>query len=188
MGLDFQPNKAIMKIWWIEWFIALVIFYFLPILPELYFGEIITALISSVVILPFFIIIALWIPYYYRTLNYSIKSDYIRIESGVWWKRIKTIPFKMITDIKAIQGPLARVFDLGNLHIQTAGMGAQNVAEGILRGLSDYKEKQTEILKQIRTYSSTGKIKTTTEEPMESEEKLLKEMLYELKEIRKKIK
>jgi len=67
-------------------------------------------------------------------------------------------------------------------------MGAQNIAEGILRGISDYKEKQTEILKQIRTYSPIGKIKTTIEEPMESEEKLLKEMLDELKEIRKKIK
>ena len=117
-----------------------------------------------------------------------IKSDHIRIESGVWWRRIKTIPFRMITDIKAMQGPLMRVFNLGNLNIQTAGMGAQNVAEGVLRGLFDYKEKQTEILKRVREYSPKGEIKTKVEEPMKSEEKLLKEMLHELKEIRNKIK
>jgi membrane protein YdbS with pleckstrin-like domain len=187
MDLEFQPNRALVKIWWIEWCIALVLFYVLPILPVFYFREILAALITSVVMLPFFIVIALWMPYYYRTLNYFIKSDHIRIESGVWWKRIKTIPFRMITDIKAIQGPLARVFDLGGLHVQTAGMGAQNIAEGILRGVSDYKEKQAEILKRIREYSPRGEIKTTLEEPIESEEKLLKEMLTELREIRKKI-
>jgi len=188
MDLNFQPNRKIMKIWFIEWFIALVFLYLLPIIPTIYVGEILAAILTSVLILPWFILSAFWIPLYYQTLNYYIKSDHIRIESGVWWRRIKTIPFRMITDVKAMQGPLARVFDLGNLNIQTAGMGAQNVAEGVLHGLSDYKEKQTEILKRVREYSPKGEIKTRVEPPLKSGEELLKAMLNELREIRKKIK
>jgi len=187
MDLEFQPNRKIIKIWFIGWFILLVFFYLIPIIPVLYFGELLAALLASIFILPWFILAVIWIPLYYKTLNYYIKNDHIRIEGGVWWRRIKTIPFRMITDIKAMQGPLARVFGIGYLNIQTAGMGAQNVAEGVLRGLSDYKEKQTEILKRVREYSPKGEIKTTVEVPLKSEEKLLKEMLNELKEIRKKI-
>jgi len=188
MDLEFQPNRKVMKIWLIEWFSTLVFFYLIPIIPVIYFGEFLAAVLVSVFILPWFILSAIWMPLYYKTLNYYIKSDHIRIEGGVWWKRIKTIPFKMITDIKALQGPLARVFNIGNLNIQTAGMGAQNVAEGVLRGLSDYKEKQTEILKRVREYSPKGEIATRAKEPITTEENLLKEMLNELKEIRKKIK
>lgn len=188
MDLEFRPNINIMKIWLIIWFIALVFFYLLPVIPAMFFGEFLAAALVSIFILPWFILSAIWIPLYYQTLNYYIKNDHIRIESGVWWKRIKTIPFKMITDIKAMQGPIARAFSIGNLNIQTAGMGAQNVAEGVLYGLSDYKEKQTEILKRVREYSPKGKIETKLEEPAESKEKLLKEVLSELKEIRKKIK
>jgi len=188
MDLEFRPNRNVMKIWLIVWFIALVFFYLLPIIPAIFFGEVLAAILTTIFILPWFILAVVWMPLYYKTLNYYIKSDHIRIESGVWWKRIKTIPFKMITDIKAMQGPLMRIFNLGNLNIQTAGMGAQNVAEGVLRGLFDYKEKQTEILKRVREYSPKGEIKTKVEEPMKSEEKLLKEMIHELKEIRNKIK
>jgi len=187
MELNFQPNRNVLKIWFIEWCIALLLFYLVPIIPLIFVEEVLAAILVSVFILPWFILSAIWMPMYYRTLNYFIKNDHIRVESGVWWRRIKTIPFKMITDIKALQGPLARVFNLGNLNIQTAGMGAQNVAEGVLSGLSDYKEKQTEILKRVREYSPKGKMVTTVEEPAESEKKLLKEMLNELREIRKKI-
>ena len=188
MDLEFRPNRNVMKIWFIDWFILLVFFYLLPIIPVLYFGEFLVILLASIFILPWFILVVIWMLLYYKTLNYYIKSDHIRIESGVWWRSIKTIPFRMITDIKAMQGPLMRIFNLGNLNIQTAGMGAQNVAEGVLRGLFDYKEKQTEILKRVREYSPKGEIKTKAEEPTKLEEKLLKEMLHELKEIRNKIK
>ena len=188
MKLEFQPNRNVMKIWLIVWFIALVLFYLLPIIPVLYFREFFAAILTTIFILPWFILSIIWIPLYYNTLNYYIMDDYIRIESGVWWKRIKTIPFRMITDIKAMQGPLMRVFNLGNLNIQTAGMGAQNVAEGVLRGLFDYKEKQTEVLNRIRSYSPKREIATRAKEPITTEEKLLKEMINELREIRKKIK
>jgi len=188
MDLEFQPNRNVMKIWFIDWFILLVFFYLIPIIPVLYFGEILAAILASIFILPWFILSVIWIPLYYKTLNYYIKEDHIRIEGGVWWKRIKTIPFRMITDIKAMQGPLMRIFNLGNLNIQTAGMGAQNVAEGVLRGLFDYKEKQTEVLNRIRSYSPKREITTRAKEPTTTEENLLKEMLNELKEIRNKIK
>lgn len=101
---------------------------------------------------------------------------------------MKTIPFRMITDIKAMQGPLDRVFNIGNLNVQTAGMGAQSTAEGVLRGLFDYKDKQTELLERIREYSPRSEAPSKAEMYPKSENKLLNEMLKELKEIRKRIK
>lgn len=189
MDKEFKPNKKIINAWFIIWFVVFFLFYLLPMIPVLIFGEFLAALIITVIILPWFLFSAFWIPKFYQSITYHILEDHIRIESGVWWQQVKTIPFKMITDIKIMQGPLSRFYQFGNLMIQTAGMGAQNTSEGTLLGLPDYKQKQMNLLQKIRQSSSQIKEKSSSEQPsMESEKQLLSKILKELQDIKNKIK
>jgi len=64
-----------------------------------------------------------WIPLYYDSISYAIEDDAVRGQSGVFWKRYVTVPFVKITNINITQGPLQRVYDIGTIHIQTAGAG-----------------------------------------------------------------
>lgn len=188
MDTRFKPNKKIINVWFIMWFVAFFFFYLVPIVPLIYFSQFLAALIVTVVILPWFLIASFWIPKFYQSIQYNILDDHIRIESGVWWQQVKTIPFKMITDIKILQGPLARFFQFGNLMIQTAGMGAQNTSEGKLLGLIDYKQKQNDLLQRIQYTSPPAKKQSLQQKQyMGNEEQLLNNILKELRDIKNKM-
>jgi membrane protein YdbS with pleckstrin-like domain len=147
---SFVPHPDVKKIWFIEWIIFFVIFYLAPIIPLLFTHQLITSLIVSMCLLPIFLWVLIWFPKFYKTLKFKVKEDYLHLESGVWWRRTKSIPLQMITDIKASQGPLLRKYELGNLSIQTAGMGAQNQAEGVMTGMTDYLSLQSALLENVR--------------------------------------
>lgn len=81
------------------------------------------------VIIPLFIglfllvalLLALWIPAFYRSLEYSIADDAIRCNSGVFWKRRVTAPYSKVTNVDIAQGPVQRLYGVGSVHVQTAG-------------------------------------------------------------------
>jgi uncharacterized protein len=185
-----KPHPSLKTIWYIEFIILLSIIYVIPILPLLYFNQLLVFGIYSVLILPWFILALWWIPLFFKTIEYTLKDDHIEINKGVWWQQNKTIPFSKITDVKAIQGPLQRYFTIGSLNLQTAGMGAQNTAEGRLTGLTEYKQKQQDLLGYIRKHYSTYKgpeerKQKTTES---TSEPVLNDMLKTLQNIEKELK
>jgi membrane protein YdbS with pleckstrin-like domain len=151
MNKSFVPHPDIKKIWAIEWIIFFVLFYLVPIIPLLIAEQMVASLIVSICLLPIFLWVLMWLPKFYKTLKFEVKEDHLHLESGVWWKRTKSIPFQMITDIKASQGPLLRRYKLGTLSIQTAGMGAQNQAEGVMTGMTDYLLIQSDLLENVRS-------------------------------------
>ncbi len=189
MDKEFKPDKKIVTVWFIIWFVFFFLFYLLPLIPMLFFGQFLAAGIFSICVLPWFLLAVFWIPKFHQTIIYQIHEDHIRIEYGVWWQQVKTIPFRMITDIKIMQGPLARVYQFGNLMIQTAGMGAQNTSEGTLSGLTDYKEKQNNLLEYIRGISAQKEPDYSSEKKYTgTEEQLLSDILNELKDIKNNMK
>lgn len=186
----FKPHQSIKKIWYIEFIFLFILSYLIPLIPILYTKQILVAGIFSILILPWFLLALWWIPAFYNTITYSLKDDHIEINKGVWWQQNKTIPFSKITDVKAIQGPLQRYFILGSLYLQTAGMGAQNTAEGRLTGLTDHKERQQHLLSYIRKQKASIDQSTEPKQKVTAsiQEPVLQEILKTLQNIEKQLK
>lgn len=67
--------------------------------------------------------------------RYWLEGYTLRIDSGVFFLKRKSIPLDRVTDVVLVQGPLLRFFNIWRLDIQTAGAGAQSSAEGHLFGV-----------------------------------------------------
>jgi putative membrane protein len=67
--------------------------------------------------------------------RYWLEGFTLRIDSGVFFLKRKSIPLDRVTDVVLNQGPLLRHFNLWRLDIQTAGTGTQGTAEGYLYGI-----------------------------------------------------
>ncbi|NIM97770.1 MAG: PH domain-containing protein [candidate division Zixibacteria bacterium] len=129
-----------------------------------------------------FILLQLYLLAYIKTLRYELSSQDLRLESGVFWKKRKVIPFHKITNLNTLQGPLERRFDLGHLNVQTAGHGANTSPEGKLVGLDDFDRIKEEIMQKVRLVKSDAL--TTEDKPRErGQEELLREMLEVLSRI-----
>lgn len=68
-------------------------------------------------------------------LRYWLEGYTLRIDSGVFFLKRKSIPLDRVTDVVLAQGPLMRFFNIWRLDIQTAGTGTHGVAEGYLFGV-----------------------------------------------------
>ena len=128
-----------------------------------------------------------WIPLYYDSISYAIEDDAVRGQSGVFWKRYVTVPFVKTTNIDITQGPLQRVYDIGTIHIQTAGAGGNQGIHAELRlvGIRELETVKETIRERIRTYDR-GHVKPPSDEsPGESTEPpVLRQILQELRAIR----
>ena len=66
-----------------------------------------------------------WISLIYRRLFYEVDEDSLNIRKGVIFHVEKVIPLEKITDMKLMQGPVARHYGVYTVFVQTAGMGTQ---------------------------------------------------------------
>jgi len=94
--------------------------------------------------------------------------------SGIFWKSVVNIPYKKITNIDTEQGPLQRIFGIGNISIQTAGSG-ESIGEASLVGLKNFSELKDEMLE-----ISEKSLESTSEE---TEQLIQEQILAELKKI-----
>jgi membrane protein YdbS with pleckstrin-like domain len=131
-------------------------------------------------------LILIWIPVFYRSLEYEICSDSVKMKGGVIWKRRVTVPFPKITNVDVTQGPLQRAFNLGTIHVQTAGAGGTQGAraEVILMGVRNLEGVREKIMERAKGYtgSRSEEVKEKTVEVSDSD--VLRRMLDELGAIR----
>ena len=66
---------------------------------------------------------------------------------GIWLDLENPYPLDRITDVVLTQGPLLRSCDIWTLNVQTAGAGAQVVAEARLIGLENPEVVRDQLLK-----------------------------------------
>ena len=133
-----------------------------------------------------FILIQLYLPAYVKTLKYDLSSEDLRVQSGVFWRRKKVIPFHKITNLNTLQGPFERRFGLGHLNVQTAGHGANTSPEGKLVGLGEFDAIKEEVMGKVRLVKSEA---TMLEDrpPERTQQQLLKEMLQVLSRMEKNL-
>jgi membrane protein YdbS with pleckstrin-like domain len=120
---------------------------------------------------------------FFKTLEYTIDNDGIRLKKGVFWRRRTTVPYSKITNIDITQGPVERLYKISLLHIQTAGSSGAQItqAELIIYGIRD-----CEALKDIIMSRIDKPIPTPQAEP-QHEQDTLKAILTELSAIRKAV-
>lgn len=136
-------------------------------------------LFTFVLSVPFII---LWI----RNLKYIIQEDRVTIHQGILTKIQKNIPLRAVTDFILERSLFDRFFGIGSIKIQTAGQSPSSTGyEGKLSGLLDYEAIHEDLRQRIGKLHPVAEAATTVEPQHVSNETLLKQILAELKEIRK---
>jgi len=194
-SIKFKPHRKLRNLWLIMWAGLTLVCYVLPvILLFIFFQEKadtqrfynLIAILSTIMV-PLVVYILIWSLLFYKSLKYIITNTHITITSGVIWRKVREIPFIMITDVVSVQGPLERFFHLGHLNIQTAGHGGETQAEGVIRGVHDYISKRQELIGRINKYKSIQDVTIGREEGQNNMVNLLTGILNEMRELRKQL-
>ncbi len=128
--------------------------------PAMYFagneldGPALGVVLSVAVNLILLVAPLLFVGPYYRSLRYEILDDEVIVVAGILTKSVKHVPYRTVTNLKVTRGPIDRLFGLGSLAIQTAGMSGTTGAEENLVGLSDVQEVYEEVATRLRRYRS----------------------------------
>jgi membrane protein YdbS with pleckstrin-like domain len=135
-------------------------------------------------------------PFYIRSIEYSVKAESgetmpeVYMQHGVLTITRKHVPFRTVTNISSKAGLFDRLFDIGSVHIETAGYsGNQKQGPEVkLEGIVFYEEVRDFILNELRkfktTYTTGTEIPPNKEQPVHRLEGLDDEILLTLREIR----
>ncbi|HUT16944.1 MAG TPA: PH domain-containing protein [Acidobacteriota bacterium] len=151
-----------------------------------------TIVINLIWLIPLLI----YTPFEFRSIEYSVKAETgetmpeIYVKRGVVTITRKHVPFRTITNISSRAGIFDRLFNIGSVHIETAGYSGshQTGPEIKLEGIVFYEEVRDFILNELRRFKApyvTGtEVIPRTEEPVPRTEGLDDEILITLREIR----
>ena len=216
-GKIFRPSRAFLQKMWIQaiagivtiW--ILVIISFIGIASLLAFTEpskypsawqIITHWFGPVsywtigLNMIWFLPLIIWIPFYFRTVEYSVKAESgetmpeVYVKKGLFTITRKHVPFRTITNISSRAGVFDRMFGIGSVHIETAGYSGSKSAgpEEKLEGIVFYEEVRDFILNELRRfkypYVTGTEVVHPEDEPVPRMEGLDDEILITLREIR----
>mgnify|MGYP005841920053 CR=1 FL=1 len=142
----------------------------------------VTAIANVIWIAP----VGLAIPPYCRSLQYEIHDDEVIVRVGIITQSVKHVPFRTVTNLTVNRGPFDRLFGLGTLNIQTAGMSGQKGAEESLIGLSNFQEVYERVAEALRRYRGAMAPDQAGEElaPAMVDGQLLADILREVRAIR----
>jgi len=116
-------------------------------------------LIAIVIAIIFFDYI--WAYLTYRFWRYEVGSKVLKIESGVIWRKIVSIPYERIQNVEIRRGPIARILGLSEIQVQTAGYSGKGLAEGKIPGVlkeeaEKLKEELIERVKKAKEEATEG--------------------------------
>ena len=181
-----KPEKEQKTLWFVGWAIpfilglALWVILLLFTIDKLFFG--LCAVGWLILMMP----ILLWMPAFYRSLEYVIDIDCVRMKKGVFWRKRVTVPYPKITNVDVTQGPVQRMFNIGIIRVQTAGAGGAQGAKAELRllGVRDLEGLKDTIMERVRSYTISRSEEVKKEVVDESNSEVLRHMLKELTTIR----
>ena len=187
-SLELRPEKEQRTLWLITWAVIFIIGTCAWIILLVLIGENIILFGSFLFIwLIVMILIAIWIPVAFRALEYTIDSDGVKMKGGVVWKKHVTVPYSKITNVDITRGPLQRYYNIGTMHVQTAGAAGKQgeKAELKLSGIRELDKVRETIIENIKdlNYPAGDRKKSRTEEPAGTDT-IFKDILSELKGIK----
>jgi len=119
---------------------------------------------------------------YYNSLSYEIQDDEVIMRVGIVTKSVKHVPYRTVTNITIKRGILDRMFGLGTLNIQTAGMSGTTGAEESLEGLENVQEVYDLVAAELRRFR--GSMTPTAADVEAGPADTLSAILAELRAIR----
>lgn len=146
-------------------------------------GVIIAVLVNLAWVVP----VVLIIPPYHNSLRYEIHEDEVIVHVGVITKSVKHVPFRTVTNLLVSRGVFDRIFGLGTLHIQTAGMSGKTGAEESLVGLANVQQVYEQVGAAVRRFRSAMAPTQAEGEAPPSSAETLTVMLDEIRAIRKAV-
>jgi uncharacterized membrane protein YdbT with pleckstrin-like domain len=128
-----------------------------------------------------------WSILWVKNLSYIIREDRVSINKGILTKTQQNIPFRAVTDFALQRTLYDRFLGIGSIQIQTAGQKPNSTSsyEGILSGLVEYEKFHNQMREKIKRLYPISEALGTAESSMAGTEYILKEILQELKAIRK---
>jgi len=194
IGEEFKPNPEFKQLYYI-YLLILVLTHLAILIPVsivvfMYSTAEIGIIFTSSVFLLLFIPVAFaayWIGKYYESISYRLTASEIIVKRGVWWKKVKFVPYNRITNLEIHQGPISRKLGLARISIQTAGYsyggGQGRGAEASILGVKNYEEVKEAILKFVRRFKPVA-VEAEEAEP-EVTATLNQQVIEELTKIRK---
>jgi membrane protein YdbS with pleckstrin-like domain len=180
-----KPEKEQKTLWFVGWAISFV------------FGLVLWIILIVAIDKPIFSLcvvgwlilmvpILLWIPAFYRSLEYIVDSDAVKMKKGVFWRKRVTVPYPKITNVDVTQGPVQRMLNIGTIHVQTAGAGSTQAAQAelTLLGVMDLEGLKDTIMERVKNYTFSGPQEVKKGIAEQSDSQILKHMLKELTAIR----
>ncbi|MFA5015393.1 MAG: PH domain-containing protein [Actinomycetota bacterium] len=190
-AIKLKPEKELKTLWTIAWVVSLVLGIILLALLAIKAAPwIVGVSIAGWIIIMIPVII--WIPAAFRVLEYSIDDEGVKMRGGVVWKKQVTVPYSKITNVDITQGPLQRYYNIGTIHVQTAGAGGKQgeKAELKVNGIRKLEEVRDIIIRKVKdsTYLAAGEVKSQEETLSAGKTSVFNDMLEELKEIKRLLK
>jgi len=185
--IKLKPEKEQKTLWIIGWAVAytagILLWIILAVIVNMV-AFLITAFGWLVIMTP----IVIWIPASFRALEYYIDDEGVKMKGGVVWKKHVTVPYPKITNVDITQGPLQRKYNIGTIHVQTAGSGGKQGEKAELRmyGIKELEKIRNLIIGKVKnsSYHLGGAVKPEGEKMQAEKISVLKDMLTELEEIK----
>jgi uncharacterized membrane protein YdbT with pleckstrin-like domain len=149
-------------------------------------GRMVT-MVFWVVIGAWWLVAAILVGPYYRSLKYEIHEDEVIVRVGILVKSVKHVPYRTVTNITVKRDIFDRwFFGLGTLNIQTAGFSGNKGAEERLVGLPNVQEVYELVAGSLRRFRG-GMSPTQAEEEHATPAGpgVLREILDEVRAIRR---
>lgn len=131
------------------------------------------------------------LPFYYRSISYELKDDEIVVNKGIITRSVKVVPYRTVTNLHLVRGPIDRILGIGTLRVETAGYSGQSAPEARLVGLRDYDFAHNLVREQLRRYRAVSGA-TATEglpaTPAPATGDTIAEVLAEVREIKEILK
>ncbi len=184
--LTLKPEREQRTLWFITWVIVFAIGTPFWIVAPFFVGDILIFFgVFLFIWLVIMILVVIWIPAAFKALEYTIDDDGVKMHGGVVWKKYVTVPYSKITNVDITRGPLQRLYNIGTIHVQTAGAAGKQgeKAELKLAGIRDLEKVREVIIENIKdlNYTGSGRIK---KELLSGGETVSKDILNELRDIK----
>jgi uncharacterized membrane protein YdbT with pleckstrin-like domain len=130
-------------------------------------------------------ILTLWV----KNLKYVIEEDRIIIYQGILTKVQKNIPHRAVTDFVLHRSLYDRFLGIASIRIQTAGQTQTPTGyEGNMAGLIEWDKLHKNLRAIVKTlHPVSGSLGVAEKSPAATEDDLLRQILDELKAIRKAV-
>ena len=129
----------------------------------------------------------------FKNYRYELLDDEIVVYSGYLVKKIRHVPYRMVTNLELRRGIMDRILGIGTLKIETAGNSDPNQRPGaMLVGLSDVDAVYEEVAACLRNFDQAQQRHPWERAKggatlIEGEPEVMQEILAELKAIRQKM-